>query len=826
MKLHAIKRIPSYLGAGALLLIPTTQAQLVDGLLNYWQFENDAVDVAATTPGSASETANDGVISGTVTFVDNVTADLGEGFGMAASFTGGAQNGFRVDDPDIADPTLPATNDIDRFGADVSISVWVRANTWTIRFQAILGHGEDSDYRLARLNANNPIGFAYAGGTGDIGTSSTYGSAPEGDGLWHHIVVTTAEAGVTQLYVDGVLEATSAGTPSIGISGNDSNALGLGFNPDTQRGFDGLMDDVAMWNRVLTAQEVSTIYNTGLDGNQLAVLLDTSDNDGDGLPNAFEGQFGLDPNDDGSVDPDNGATGDPDNDGSSNIDEFNNSTNPMDPDSDGDNLLDGVETNTGTFNDLTDTGTNPLLSDTDGDGLGDGVENGTGLFVSDAMTGTNPLLVDTDEDTLPDGYEVENQLDPTTDDAALDLDGDTVSNLDEFTNGTNPNALDTDADGLNDNEEAPNGDTDPLDSDSDNDTLLDGEEVNDTNTNPTVGDTDGDGTHDGAEVLASRDPNVADGIQSGFSQRLVAYWNFDNNLDDIAETLPSESIVADNGTFTGPETDVFFAAEGLFGESALELNGGAGWVTVPASIDTLREAENAVSVSAWVRVPAFTTAWQAIISHGENSQWRLARQRTSSNVAWAGGAGDIIGNTALTLDVWQHVVGISDPSGSVTLYINGVQAATGGAPAITDIGSSDVIPDLFIGANPDVEGREWNGLIDDVAIWGRAISEEEIAMIFNGGVGTSIEDLLVGTAPLAITDIDFNPNDGFPEVSLTWNSQEGVSYGIYSSTDLINFDGVIAEGILGATGNSTNFELSAPANATRLFYRVELTRTP
>jgi len=116
-------------------------------------------------------------------------------------------------------------------------------------------------------------------------------------------------------------------------------------------------------------------------------------------------------------------------------------------------------------------------------------------------------------------------------------------------------------------------------------------------------------------------------------------------------------------------------------------------------------------------------------------------------------------------------------------------------------------------------------LIDDVAIWGRAISEEEIAMIFNGGVGTSIEELLVGTAPLAITDIDFIPNDGFPEVSLTWNSLEGVSYGIYSSTDLINFDGIVAEDILGAAGNSTSFELNAPASATRLFYRVELTRT-
>jgi len=622
-------------------LIPTAQAQLVNGLLNYWQFEGDAVDVAA--------------------FVDNATADLGAGFGQAMSLDGGAQNGFLVNDPDVADPSLPATNDVDRTGADVSISAWIRATSWTIRFQAILGHGENSDYRLARFNTNNPISFAYAGGTGDISTTTTYGPAPGGDGLWHHIVVTTEEGGVTQLYVDGILEATSDGAPSIEVSNTDSNALGLGFNPDTNRGFDGFMDDVAMWNRVLTAQEVSTIYNTGLSGNQLSILLDMNDDDGDGLPNVFESQFGLDPNDNGSIDINNGPNGDPDSDGSSNLNEFTSLTNPTNPDTDGDELLDGVETNTGVFTNFTDTGTNPLLSDTDGDGLADGVENGAGPFVSETMTGSNPHLVDTDGDTLPDGYEVENQLDPVTDDAALDPDTDDVSNLQEFNDGTDPNDPDTDADGLNEGEEITNN-TDPLDNDSDNDSLLDGDEVNNTGTNPNLGDTDGDGTHDGAEVLASRDPFVVDGIQSGFSQRLVAYWNFDNNLDDIAETLPSESIVADNGTFTGPETDVSFATEGLFGDSALELNGGAGWVTVPASIDTLREAENAVSVSAWVRVPAFTSAWQAIIAHGEGSQWRLARERTSSNVAWAGGAGDIIGDTALTLDEWHHIVGISDPT--------------------------------------------------------------------------------------------------------------------------------------------------------------------
>jgi hypothetical protein len=54
-----------------------------------------------------------------------------------------------------------------------------------------------------------------------------------------------------------------------------------------------------------------------------------------------------------------------------------------DPDDDNDGLLDTVETDTGTYVSLTDTGTDPLLADTDGDGWDDGDEVNRGEFSSD-----------------------------------------------------------------------------------------------------------------------------------------------------------------------------------------------------------------------------------------------------------------------------------------------------------------------------------------------------------------------------------------------------------------------------------------------------------
>jgi len=132
------------------------------------------------------------------------------------------------------------------------------------------------------------------------------------------------------------------------------------------------------------------------------------DTDGDGLPDSYEALIvDFDPDDDmaevGDVQPGD----DFDEDGSTNQNEFEMNTSPVDSDSDDDGYLDGVESNDETFDDIaSDTGTDPNDADTDDDGLLDGVESNTGIFVSERDTGSNPLLFDTDSDDFGDAAEV------------------------------------------------------------------------------------------------------------------------------------------------------------------------------------------------------------------------------------------------------------------------------------------------------------------------------------------------------------------------------------------------------------------------------------
>ena len=120
--------------------------------------------------------------------------------------------------------------------------------------------------------------------------------------------------------------------------------------------------------------------------NMRLATLTVTDTEGDGLPNAWEIQYGLNPNDSTGI---NGAAGDPDTDGLTNIEEFTRNTKPNDADSDDDGLNDGPEVT---------LGTNPLSADTDGDQLSDGDEAN--------VHQTNPLLADTDNDGINDGAEV------------------------------------------------------------------------------------------------------------------------------------------------------------------------------------------------------------------------------------------------------------------------------------------------------------------------------------------------------------------------------------------------------------------------------------
>jgi hypothetical protein len=130
----------------------------------------------------------------------------------------------------------------------------------------------------------------------------------------------------------------------------------------------------------VTAAGTGTVLVSGMNEGALGMLLlsvvTSGDADGDGLPDDYELQYQLDPNNPAD------AGLDLDGDGLSNLQEYGLGTHPRQADTDGDSLNDGEEIVLGNDGYLT----NPLLADTDGDGFRDGLEVQTGSDPTNASS--------------------------------------------------------------------------------------------------------------------------------------------------------------------------------------------------------------------------------------------------------------------------------------------------------------------------------------------------------------------------------------------------------------------------------------------------------
>ncbi len=246
----------------AATLLVSQGATIHNGLLNYWNLDGNANDTAGSFAEATGATTDNGSVNGTVGFAASP-------LGQAGSFPGGAGNNITVADGG-ASGAGGVANDVDRTGSSLTLSVWVQVDAWSTNWQGIASHGEGADYRIARHSGNN--GIAYAGGTVDINTAGTFPASAN----WYHIVATTSAAGATNLYINGSLLATGAGPANINASGANANILCIGCNPDNGREFDGLIDDLGMWDRALSAAEVTEIYQAGLIGNSLGAIPEPS----------------------------------------------------------------------------------------------------------------------------------------------------------------------------------------------------------------------------------------------------------------------------------------------------------------------------------------------------------------------------------------------------------------------------------------------------------------------------------------------------------------------------------------------------------------------
>lgn len=214
-------------------------AAITNGLVGWWKMDGNANDSSAT--------ANNGTAN---------LATLATGkFGKVYTFSG-ASGSY------VAIPKNAALN----INGDITLSAWVNMAARNTYGSPIIDKnngtgGGQTDY-LFRVSSAGVL-YLYAGnGTTDY---STYSVAVIPLNEWHFVTATISSTTMT-VYVDGM----ASGTPTtfVGTRNNSNHNLGVGSRMNSDNyytggslyNFNGSVDDVRVYNRALSPEEITTLY--------------------------------------------------------------------------------------------------------------------------------------------------------------------------------------------------------------------------------------------------------------------------------------------------------------------------------------------------------------------------------------------------------------------------------------------------------------------------------------------------------------------------------------------------------------------------------------
>ena len=297
---------------------------------------------------------------------------------------------------------------------------------------------------------------------------------------------------------------------------------------------------------------------------------------------------------------------------------------------------------------------------------------------------------------------------------------------------------------------------------------------------------------------------------------LVGWWKFDEGMGSVALDWSGHG---NHGALQGDPQWV----PGQVG-GALEFDGSGDYVDCGNGPDLTITGD--ITFMCWIKVAAFSRSWETILAKGDDS-YRMSRGAEYGDSIHFGCNGPSGGNlnatTVVTTNTWRHVALLYDGTNKI-IYLDGAEDAR--VASAGDIDSSTY--NLFIGENSQARNRYLTGLVDDVRIYNRALTVEEIKEAMRGepdlawdpnpangstpyiadatpltwspGDFSAEHDVYFGTDRSAVADADASDTTGVyrgRQSGTSYSPPEGVEWGggpYYWRIDEINTDGTISTG--------------------------------
>jgi len=219
--------------------------------------------------------------------------------------------------------------------------------------------------------------------------------------------------------------------------------------------------------------------------------------------------------------------------------------------------------------------------------------------------------------------------------------------------------------------------------------------------------------------------------------QLLSQWHF----DETSGTVAVDSVGGNDGTLNG---DAAFVAGGISENAISVTKAGNGFVNMG---DVFPMTSGNASISVWIKTaPGDQQADNVFVSRhqaGSTNGYLLGVNTTSgyglTDKAYFYASDphgeELISTTTVNDGEWHHIVAVYRQSGPSELYVNGGAPEDTG-PAGPVIGNS--APFVAGGVHFSIPGGTWDGQIDELRVFGHALSSTEVQILYEHPAGTLI----------------------------------------------------------------------------------------
>jgi prepilin-type N-terminal cleavage/methylation domain-containing protein len=207
------------------------------------------------------------------------------------------------------------------------------------------------------------------------------------------------------------------------------------------------------------------------------------------------------------------------------------------------------------------------------------------------------------------------------------------------------------------------------------------------------------------------------------AEGLVGYWNLDEGSGSTTADMSGNS---NNGTWSGTAAGTSgYYSSGQVGKWAGAFDGSTDYINIPNSPNNYFVSSGSYTWSSWINITSATSSGSTIFRKEDGSTKGYVLQVLSNGNTWLHSmvGSSVTASTGLSTGKWYYLV-VTYSNNYVAFYVNGIFISGGTGSYVSDAADAVQISDGY------APGR-FNGLIDDVRLYNRALSVAEIVALYN-----------------------------------------------------------------------------------------------